>query len=194
MLDLKKFPCKPVYPIASEVPLVLWECGYRDGIVQWRNEPETHLLLWKHFVRLWEERSIRGTIVTSMLRTITEGDLVLKEPADTATSDISATKLVPWTQMRDITPDEKVLALKHTSLLERDKESASPLTPSHSHSTLIFFVQFSAPYSEKIEGIMARLERTGKTRELARIKKILAENAAGIAATEEDENEEDFGE
>lgn len=30
MLDVKKHPNKPVYEMASEVPLILYDCNYED--------------------------------------------------------------------------------------------------------------------------------------------------------------------
>lgn len=48
---------KPVYPLASELPLVLWECGFED--VEWRHSEEAMRWIDDVFSSRWREQAMR---------------------------------------------------------------------------------------------------------------------------------------
>jgi tRNA pseudouridine38/39 synthase len=61
MLDLEETPRKPAYDFASELPLILWDCGYED--VQWMYDIEYHPAQMKHYFNLWNQSIIKSCLV-----------------------------------------------------------------------------------------------------------------------------------
>ena len=48
---------KPVYALASELPLVLWECGFED--IEWRHSDEASRWIDDVFTSRWREQAMR---------------------------------------------------------------------------------------------------------------------------------------
>eukprot|EP01111_Echinosteliopsis_oligospora_P010888 TRINITY_DN3469_c0_g1_i2.p1 TRINITY_DN3469_c0_g1~~TRINITY_DN3469_c0_g1_i2.p1 ORF type:complete len:466 (+),score=93.10 TRINITY_DN3469_c0_g1_i2:195-1400(+) len=71
MLNLQKTPSKPMYEMASELPLVLYDCGFED--VQWEYDPEAHKKLLEHFHGLVDSLSLKRAVCDLMLRGIKLG-------------------------------------------------------------------------------------------------------------------------
>ncbi len=65
LLDIERYPSTPNYQIASELPLVLFDCQF-DG-VQWICDQSTLRLTIHHLQRHWASFQIRATMIKSML-------------------------------------------------------------------------------------------------------------------------------
>lgn len=61
LLDLDKYPLKPNYPLASEVPLILYECGYEN--LQFRHSIENETRVFSDFHRLWRESMLTARLI-----------------------------------------------------------------------------------------------------------------------------------
>ena len=73
MLDVHQIPFKPMYEMAPEFPLVLWECGFRDNSVHFRGEDRVHHGLAKRLIDThWRHQMatacITGGFVNQVLR------------------------------------------------------------------------------------------------------------------------------
>jgi hypothetical protein len=60
-LDLEKNVRKPQYEIASEIPLVLWDCAY-EGL-EWKYELESQQHLYKLFHGMYNDLMMKSSIV-----------------------------------------------------------------------------------------------------------------------------------
>lgn len=65
LLDIEKFPRKPQYDIASETPLVLFDCCYEQ--IEWVYDKESIKLVIQHLQNLWAEHSVKTVIIRKML-------------------------------------------------------------------------------------------------------------------------------
>ena len=78
LLDIEKYPSTPNYQIASEQPLVLFDCQF-EGI-QWIYDPSTLRLTIGHLQRHWASFQIRATMIRSMLINL-EHEIVDHQPS-----------------------------------------------------------------------------------------------------------------
>jgi tRNA pseudouridine38/39 synthase len=61
LLDTNKYPMKPSYEMASEIPLILWECEFLNKDIQWsRTSEESQGKVLHHFYKLMHEKCLRG--------------------------------------------------------------------------------------------------------------------------------------
>lgn len=70
LLDTETVKNKPMYLLASELPLVLVECGYADTLLHWRTDPgknQTEEKIIQTFMRTWKEVSIKQTLLTGLI-------------------------------------------------------------------------------------------------------------------------------
>lgn len=79
LLDISKHPDdagRPVYEMASELPLVLVDCGYSDGWFDWRyedcddkdsNDGRVQVKVMDRLWGLWEEASSKSMLISSMM-------------------------------------------------------------------------------------------------------------------------------
>ncbi|CAF3366417.1 unnamed protein product [Rotaria socialis] len=65
LLDIEKYPCTPNYQIASELPLVLFDCQF-DG-VDWICDQASLRITICHLQRHWASFQIRATMIKAML-------------------------------------------------------------------------------------------------------------------------------
>ncbi|XP_055924234.1 tRNA pseudouridine(38/39) synthase-like isoform X2 [Argiope bruennichi] len=65
LLDIKNCPRKPQYDIASEIPLVLFDCSYDD--VDWIYNEESLKFVIKELQNMWTHHAVKTTIIRSML-------------------------------------------------------------------------------------------------------------------------------
>lgn len=72
LLDTKRVPAKPIYEMASEIPLVLYDCGFED--LHWnRNEngegaaEEVQRKLVSHFEAISHELYLKSKVAGLML-------------------------------------------------------------------------------------------------------------------------------
>lgn len=78
LLDIEKYPSTPNYQIASEQPLVLFDCQF-EGI-QWMCDPSTLRLTICHLQRHWTSFQIRATMIRSMLMNL-ENEMINHDPS-----------------------------------------------------------------------------------------------------------------
>nr|XP_006823806.1 PREDICTED: tRNA pseudouridine(38/39) synthase-like [Saccoglossus kowalevskii] len=57
LLDITENPCKPQYPMASELPLVLYDCQYEN--INWIYEQEDQELNIEHLQKRWTSQIIK---------------------------------------------------------------------------------------------------------------------------------------
>lgn len=80
LLDVKKYPRKPQYTMADEVPLVLWDCRYpargekRGDALDWIYNCETDITadhgahgVYDHLWRVWHERKMDELLANRLL-------------------------------------------------------------------------------------------------------------------------------
>lgn len=65
LLDISKNPRKPQYTMASELPLVLYDCQF-EGI-EWQQSPAEAAAVATHLQALWAQLKIKSALVESML-------------------------------------------------------------------------------------------------------------------------------
>ncbi|UYV67257.1 PUS3 [Cordylochernes scorpioides] len=65
LLDIEKFPRKPQYSMAAELPLVLYDCHYEG--VEWQIDQEALQAVISHLQKLWAENAIKSAMIHSML-------------------------------------------------------------------------------------------------------------------------------
>ncbi|CAG8454290.1 9758_t:CDS:1 [Ambispora gerdemannii] len=82
LLDVGKYPAKPVYEMANDVPLVLYDCQFKQNI-EWKYSRDDDLefkmpsRLFKHFYEQWCNQRIKSLIIENFLNYI--GKLSLKQ-------------------------------------------------------------------------------------------------------------------
>ncbi|XP_015904921.1 tRNA pseudouridine(38/39) synthase isoform X1 [Parasteatoda tepidariorum] len=80
LLDVDNFPRKPQYDMASELPLVLYDCSYDD--VNWNYDQTCLFNLIKHLQSLWTHQVIKTTIIKRMLQdleSISENNTIIHQ-------------------------------------------------------------------------------------------------------------------
>lgn len=73
LLEIEKNPRKPTYLMASEIPLVLWDCNYDgdDGNkMQWNTDQEHTKQLFKQMYSSWKDLTIKGSVAKLALELI----------------------------------------------------------------------------------------------------------------------------
>ncbi|CAN8003847.1 unnamed protein product [Ixodes hexagonus] len=68
LLDVKTNPRKPQYGMASEIPLVLYDCQF-EGL-DWRYDVGELTAVSKHLQKLWMHERVKSEMIQSMLRDI----------------------------------------------------------------------------------------------------------------------------
>ncbi|GFS34103.1 hypothetical protein TNIN_456631 [Trichonephila inaurata madagascariensis] len=65
LLDVENYPRKPQYDIASEIPLVLFDCSYED--VDWVYNEESLKFVIKRLQNMWTHHAVKTIIIRKML-------------------------------------------------------------------------------------------------------------------------------
>ncbi|KAI8380891.1 pseudouridine synthase [Radiomyces spectabilis] len=88
LLDISRTPSRPDYPMASDLPLLLYDCEFED--INWIYASDnvnvavpSPLRTHKHFHEMWNAQMIRGLMCQTFLRSIDQS--VLKIDQDTMT-------------------------------------------------------------------------------------------------------------
>lgn len=68
MLDIKQCPRRPQYNMASEIPLVLYDCSYEK--LSWQHEPAILDSLIKEFQGQWATNAVKATMLKGLLRSL----------------------------------------------------------------------------------------------------------------------------
>ena len=66
LLNVEKCPKKPQYTMASELPLVLFDCEYNDEL-EWMYEADWHEDNIKHLQSMWAQHQVKATMIKKML-------------------------------------------------------------------------------------------------------------------------------
>jgi len=75
LLDVEGMPRKPQYHIASDVPLVLYDCGFSSSAVPWHRDREAHSRTLSHFTELFVGQfSLQTAVVQCVIDTLRESD------------------------------------------------------------------------------------------------------------------------
>lgn len=88
LLDVEKWSGKPHYNISSELPLVLFDCTYKN--VNWLCPSEDKEKLIKHLQDLWIDNETKSTMIRRMMDYL-EQDLVSEESKETSQSSAKRT-------------------------------------------------------------------------------------------------------
>ncbi|CAD5121542.1 DgyrCDS10041 [Dimorphilus gyrociliatus] len=70
LLDVEKHPCKPQYNIASEIPLVLFDCEFEE--VDWNFDEEILKGIVEILKENWAKSEVKNTMMKKMIETIEE--------------------------------------------------------------------------------------------------------------------------
>jgi len=114
LLDVDKHPCKPQYTMASELPLVLFDCQFEE--VNWMYDVGTHSESISHLQEMWTKHSVK----TSMLKRMLD-DLETTPSGDDSKilSGSSSSTHAKFDQVACLIPGNR--PRNYISLLERDK-------------------------------------------------------------------------
>lgn len=77
LLDTTKFPKKPIYLMAPDIPLVLVECGYED--LNMKTDIKAISVLYQHFFNVWKEYRIKERMIKDTLNIIESAYKELEE-------------------------------------------------------------------------------------------------------------------
>uniref|UniRef100_A0A0B6ZLI0 tRNA pseudouridine synthase n=2 Tax=Arion vulgaris TaxID=1028688 RepID=A0A0B6ZLI0_9EUPU len=66
LLNIEKNPRKPQYTMASELPLVLFDCEFGDDL-EWIYEADWHEENIRHLQQMWAQYTIKSTVIKRML-------------------------------------------------------------------------------------------------------------------------------
>jgi len=89
LLDVEKHPQKPQYCMASELPLVLFDCEFEN--VDWIYSDVDHTDNIKHLQGLWTNQAVRTSMLKRMLENL-EGIPV--EKSDSSVTDVNGTNKI----------------------------------------------------------------------------------------------------
>ncbi|KAG0681226.1 hypothetical protein C6P42_004310 [Pichia californica] len=77
LLDVNIYPAKPTFKMAHDVPLVLYDCGFNENMVQWTSGPERSFHVNKVVDGLWNDYKIKS-VVTDFMKHFTKDDTIEK--------------------------------------------------------------------------------------------------------------------
>lgn len=72
LLDVEHCPRKPQYSMASDFPLMLFDCNYEDLI--WRYDRVEHVSNLQHLQELWTQHSVKALVIRQMLNYLENKD------------------------------------------------------------------------------------------------------------------------
>ncbi len=65
LLDVAKHPMRPQYTMASEIPLVLYNCQFAD--INWVYPNDSNEQLVSHFQQMWTNHATRASVISVMV-------------------------------------------------------------------------------------------------------------------------------
>ncbi|XP_013409956.1 tRNA pseudouridine(38/39) synthase isoform X2 [Lingula anatina] len=93
LLDVERNPRKPQYTMASEIPLILYDCDY-EGL-NWHYETDCHEETIKHLQTLWTEQTVKSTMLKRMLDYLEKVKITESQPDGTVREQ-------PWQQYKTV--------------------------------------------------------------------------------------------
>ncbi|XP_044176009.1 tRNA pseudouridine(38/39) synthase-like [Acropora millepora] len=89
MLDIKQCPRRPQYNMASEIPLVLYDCAYEK--FSWQHETGILGSLIKEFQGQWTSHAVKTTMLQSLINSF-ENSPMIKPIVNSSTDEIGDEK------------------------------------------------------------------------------------------------------
>ncbi|XP_046362072.1 tRNA pseudouridine(38/39) synthase-like [Haliotis cracherodii] len=86
LLNIEQNPRKPQYTMASEIPLVLFDCDFGDD-VEWVYEADWHEDNIRHLQQLWAQHAVKAAMIKGML-----------DQLDTAKVETES-DIAPWNEL-----------------------------------------------------------------------------------------------
>ena len=74
LLSVDVYPSRPVYKMAHDIPLVLYDCGFDEALVKWSTGPKRTFNVNKGADGLWNDYKIKSAIVDFMKKFTEEKD------------------------------------------------------------------------------------------------------------------------
>lgn len=66
LLNIEQFPSRPVYKMAHDIPLVLYDCGFDENLVKWTKGPQRTFNVNKVVDGLWNDYKVKSLVVDFM--------------------------------------------------------------------------------------------------------------------------------
>ena len=102
MLDIEQCPQRPQYNMASEIPLVLYDCAFEE--LSWKHEPGVLNALLKGFQAQWSAHAIKAAVLTNLIDRLEEAPVLTQisgeDSAQLNRSDESDKQLVKWCDVK----------------------------------------------------------------------------------------------
>lgn len=71
LLDIEKYPSRPVYKMAHDIPLVLYDCGFDSNLIKWSTGPDRKFNVNKVVDGIWNDYKIKS-IISDFMKSFTE--------------------------------------------------------------------------------------------------------------------------
>ncbi len=84
LLDIEQNPCKPQYPMASELPLVLYDCEFDD--IEWLTDTECQLHNIQKLQKVWAQHEIQAVMTRHMLQEFDSANVRITGSGEEASS------------------------------------------------------------------------------------------------------------
>jgi tRNA pseudouridine38/39 synthase len=80
LLDVDRFPRKPQYTMASELPLILFSCCYDNCNIEWRRDRDADSDIVRTFQTMWTQMAVRQTMLRRMLDELASSESSRHQP------------------------------------------------------------------------------------------------------------------
>uniref|UniRef100_A0A915LBV0 Pseudouridine synthase I TruA alpha/beta domain-containing protein n=1 Tax=Meloidogyne javanica TaxID=6303 RepID=A0A915LBV0_MELJA len=67
LLDVERFPSRPQYKLANELPLCLFDCTFADGQLDWQFDKGTICSIIEILQKIWAEHQVKAANIRQML-------------------------------------------------------------------------------------------------------------------------------
>ena len=103
LLDIEKCPGKPSYPPASDLPLVLYDCGFKQDL-HFISPAKPLNNLWSNFQRIWADAVHTYTMTTLFLTTLDALPVIhtVPRPNGAPPSTEEKTVVIPLSESREM--------------------------------------------------------------------------------------------
>jgi len=120
MLDVTRVSAKPVYDMASDLPLILYDCSFED--VHFLVDPHEQQKVSNHLVKLWHDRQVVAKMTESLMLDVVGAQYAYERDAATDRPTDKIVRSVPSTSYSLTVSTTKV----YVPLLQRARERAFP--------------------------------------------------------------------
>lgn len=98
MLDIKQCASRPQYNMASELPLVLYDCCYEQ--MSWKHECGTLEALLKDFQKLWTSQAIKTAILSKLTEKLDDAAVIKCVDRSNIAGEHDSGEIVSWSDTR----------------------------------------------------------------------------------------------